>query len=194
MVNVRASHICARAAPRAAGSAPRSAPRARRASPARMSAYSRSKMRGYSCERVWRRAEEREDLRVGLGRALGEVLGADDEQLVAREDVEPALELLGVEAAGDVGGSHQARLNARGSATSRSTSPRVRSSSAARASSNESGSRPSATSCWYCEYARATGSRRSATSFTCGTSERDAVGCERVEEVARARLADEPTR
>ena len=54
-------------------------------------------------EPVRRRAEELEHPRVRAGRIGGEVVARNDQQLLAREDLEPALELLGVAAARLVG-------------------------------------------------------------------------------------------
>ena len=133
-----------RAARRAAGSAPRTRRRAPPASPA-------SCLRSCARKRAGRRRagavgrRELEHLRVcplGLGE---ELLAREDQELLAREDSEPAFELLGVPAAGLVGVAPPRLAEvARIRACSRSTSPSRRVSSAASASSKESGSRPSA--------------------------------------------------
>ena len=51
---------------------------------------------------MWRRAEELEDLRVRLVGLARELLARQDEQLLARKDREPALELLCVAAASEI--------------------------------------------------------------------------------------------
>jgi hypothetical protein len=48
-------------------------------------------------------AEKGQHVGVNLGRALAKVLGTENEQPLAREVSEPALELVGVEAAREVG-------------------------------------------------------------------------------------------
>ena len=92
-------------------------------------------------------AKEVEHLRVDLRRAGEHVLGAEDEQLLAGEVLEPALQLLGVEAAGEVGAVAvlvvgPCRSGGPPLAISASSTPARRSGSAASASSKPSFSRP----------------------------------------------------
>ena len=85
-----------RAARRGGGSARRSARGACLSSPRPSRAYSRSNTRGYASSSCGGRAEELEHLRVRLARPLEQVFAGDDEQPLARVELEPALELLRV--------------------------------------------------------------------------------------------------
>ncbi len=114
--------------------------------------------------------EERIDAVERLLRAGFERLRPDEEELLAGEELEPALDLLCVPAAQEVRPAADRPAVVAGIATQTvALGLRADASSAATASANDSsGSSSSRRDIWNCEYARSTGLRNATISFTCG--------------------------